>query len=323
LGLEAIASEYEYWIAVQESRISSLSSRLQETGRAHISQCSEAAERIRDGLALLRTDPQIWRAFKLANLAMLIQQLRARREARAASFDQGTSTLLFEEPYATLDLNTERAKGCRWRAFQIAFILASLRSTADTGHADRTLVELIWFPTGGGKTEAYFGLAAFSIFLRRLRNPADTGVHALMRYTLRLLTAQQFQRASRLVCAMEYVRRHNAADLGEDQITIGIWLGGSTTPNTRADALSVFRSLTRGDGAKENQFVLDRCPWCGAEMGPVNLADRGRGRRGIPRVIGYVQRGNTVVYTCPSGGVHLESVVTSAHDGAGDRSARF
>ncbi len=297
--LEAIIGEYEKWIAEQETRVSGLSQRLQETARAHMRQCAEAATRMRDGLSLLRSDPQIRRAFELANLAMLIQQVRSRREPRTASFDQQTSTLLYEEPYEALDLNSERAKACQWRAFQIAFILASLRSTADPADADRDRVELIWFPTGGGKTEAYFGLAAFSIFLRRLRNPADTGVHVLKRYTLRLLTAQQFQRASRLVCAMEFVRRQNDAALGNAEMSIGIWLGGATTPNTRTDALAVFRSLTRGDGAKENQFVIDRCPWCGAEMGPVNLAGRGRGRRGIPRVIGYEQRGNTVVYACP------------------------
>jgi len=98
---------------------------------------------------------------------------------------------------------------------------------------------------------------------------------------------------------MEYVRRQNTRDLGNAEISIGIWLGGSTTPNTRADALTVFRSLDRGDGAKPNQFVLDRCPWCGAEMGPVNLVGRGRGRGRVPRVIGYTRRGNTVVFTCP------------------------
>jgi hypothetical protein len=297
--LEAIVSEYETWIGLQRGRIAGLSSRLQETAEAHMGRCSEAALRMRDGLSLLNSNAQVRRAFELANLAMLTQQVRSRREARTASFDQDASNLHFAEPYESLDLNSSRAQESHWRAFQIAFILASLRSTADASDSDRDRVELIWFPTGGGKTEAYLGLAAFSIFLRRLRNPADTGVQALMRYTLRLLTAQQFQRASRLVCAMEFVRRQNAADLGGGEISIGIWLGASTTPNTRADALAVFRSLTRGDGARQNQFVLDRCPWCGAEMGPVNLAGRGRGRRGVPRVIGYAQRGNTVVYTCP------------------------
>ncbi len=129
-------------------------------------------------------------------------------------------------------------------------------------------------------------------------NSSDTGVQALMRYTLRLLTAQPFQQRHAL-SAMEFVRRQNSADLGDAEISIGIWLGGSTTPNTRAEALAVLRSLTRGDGAKENQFVLDRCPWCGAQMGPVNLIGRGRGRRGLPKVIGYTQRGNTVAYACP------------------------
>jgi len=297
--LGGIVREYENWISEQEARIPELSARLQETARRHMSECAKAAGRMRDGLSLLKRDSLIRRAFQLANLAMLIQQVRSRREARIASFDQPTTTLIFEEPYVSLDLNSPRARACQWRAFQIAFMLASLCSTADADDADRERVELIWFPTGGGKTEAYFGLAAFSIFLRRLRDPTDTGVNALMRYTLRLLTAQQFQRASRLICAMEFVRRQHSADLGDAEISIGIWLGSSTTPNTRAEARSVLSSLNRGDGAKENQFVLDRCPWCGAQMGPVNLAGRGRGRRGVPRVIGYTRRGNTVVYSCP------------------------
>jgi hypothetical protein len=299
--LEAIVSEYEAWISVQRGRIPSLNARLQETAEAHMEHCSEAARRMRDGLSLLASNPQVRRAFQLANLAMLTQQVRSRREARTATFDQETATLQFAEPYEPLDLNSERARGSQWRAFQIAFILATLRSTADAPDADRERVELIWFPTGGGKTEAYLGLAAFSIFLRRLRDPADTGLQTLMRYTLRLLTAQQFQRASRLICAMEHVRRQHAGELGEAEISTGIWLGGSTTPNSRDEARSVLRSLQRGDGREQNKFVLDRCPWCGAEMGPVNFTTgRGRGRRGgVPRVIGYERRDNTVVYACP------------------------
>lgn len=296
--IEAIVSEYESWIARQRIRIDELDERLKETARAHLYRCSEAAARMRDGLAFITAEPHVRRAFKLANLAVLIQQLKSRREARKASYDQATSSLGFDDKYAQLDVESSKAHSCSWRAFQIAFIVASLRSTAEPKSDDRNTVELIWFPTGGGKTEAYLGLAAFSIFLRRLRDPGDIGVETLMRYTLRLLTAQQFQRASRLVCAMEYIRRKHVAELGATEISIGIWLGGSTTPNTRADALAVFRSLTKGDDAKENQFVLDRCPWCGAQMGPVELIGRGRSRRGVPKVIGYEQRGNTVVYSC-------------------------
>lgn len=296
--LERIVSEYESWITRQRSHISSLSERLQKTANLHMHRCFEVAQRMRDGLALLASDQQVRQAFQFANLAMLMQQVRSRREARIASFDQDASRLLFAEPYESLDLDSEAARDSHWRAFQIAFILASLRSTADPADDNREQVELIWFPTGGGKTEAYLGLAAFSIFLRRLRNPADIGVHALMRYTLRLLTAQQFQRASRLICAMEYIRQQHITELGKDEISIGLWLGGSTTPNSRVEALAVLRSLCREDGV--NKFVLDRCPWCGAQMGPVNLQTaRGRGRSSIPRVIGYRQAGKTVVYACP------------------------
>jgi len=298
-SLYRIVTEYESWIAREKGRIPELDPRLRPTAITHLDRCSEAAARMRDGLTFLKSDAQAFAAFRLANRAILIQQVRSRREARSASFDFSSGTLYFEEPHEQLDLDSEAAHRCQWRAFQIAFILTALRSTADHQSSERELVELIWFPTGGGKTEAYLGLAAFAIFLRRLRNRSDTGVHALMRYTLRLLTAQQFQRAARLICAMEYVRKRFANDLGEAEISIGIWLGGSTTPNNRGDARAVLRSLARGDGACENKFVLDRCPWCGAQMGPVNFTGRGRARRGVPKVIGYERRGDTVVYCCP------------------------
>jgi len=150
-------------------------------------------------------------------------------------------------------------------------------------------VELIWFPTGGGKTEAYLGLAAFSMILRRLRDKTDTGVDVLMRYTLRLLTAQQFQRASTLVCAMEYLRLRDKETLGDASFRIGIWLGGSVTPNTRKDAQQKLTQLARRSDA-ENPFLVSRCPWCAAQMGPV------RGLRELP---GYKLDALSVRFRCP------------------------
>ena len=113
-------------------------------------------------------------------------------------------------------------------------MLCALESTASKDSDERDAVELIFFPTGGGKTEAYLCLAAFSMFYRRLQDPSDAGVDVLMRYTLRLLTAQQFQRAGALICAMEHLRRR-ASDLGDARFTIGIWVGSAVTPNDRGE----------------------------------------------------------------------------------------
>src|SRR5690606_25304128 len=119
-----------------------------------------------------------------------------------------------------------------WRPFQIAFMLLCLRGIVDDEHEDRGIADLLWFPTGGGKTEAYLGLIAFTAFLRRKRRGAKGGgVTALMRYTLRLLTLQQFQRAAALICAMERIRSKNPAELGEEPVSLGMWIGGSSTPN--------------------------------------------------------------------------------------------
>lgn len=107
---------------------------------------------------------------------------------------------------------------------------------------------------------------------------------------------------------MDYIRQQHIAELGEERISIGLWLGGSTTPNNRTEACSAFRSLTRGDSV--NPFVLDRCPWCGAQMGPVSFrANPGRGANKAPRVIGYRQEGKTIVYACPDRSCNFHGIL--------------
>lgn len=107
---------------------------------------------------------------------------------------------------------------CSGRLFQLAFILLNLPSVEDEGHTDREPVELIFFPTGGGKTQAYLGLIAFTLLLRRLRGQARAdkglGVAVLLRYTLRLLTLDQLGRAATLICALEVLRQTEPARLG-------------------------------------------------------------------------------------------------------------
>ena len=122
----------------------------------------------------------------------------------------------------------------RWYPFQLAFILLCLPGIIDPTRADRSTVDLLWFPTGGGKTEAYLGLIAFTVFLRRMRSgELGSGVTALMRYTLRLLTIQQFERAAALIAACEMTRRRDPAMLGSQPISLGLWVGQAGTPNDR------------------------------------------------------------------------------------------
>lgn len=299
-SLVEIVELYESWIKKKRAEIAGIDSNYGAAAERHMDLCSKAATRMRLGLEYLRTNDDAKRAFQLANHAMLLQQVRSRREPRKARFDSKSKriefTPLLEEP-DLLGAPTDRGK---WRAFQIAFLLLSIRSCAEPQDPDRDTVELIWFPTGGGKTEAYFGLAAYSTFLRLLRNSSDTGVHTLMRYTLRLLTSQQFQRASGLICAMEYLRRNEAKSgnvLGRHPITIGIWLGGTTTPNSRTDAIRVLRALNSGKRYTENLFALSRCSWCGAQMGVLEY--QGKKPAGAPRVLGYEELNSTVVFKCP------------------------
>src|SRR5690606_21750401 len=129
-----------------------------------------------------------------------------------------------------------------------------LPSIANPENPERQVVDLLWFPTGGGKTEAYLGLTAFTIFLRRLRGAGrkvTAGVTVLMRYTLRLLTIQQFQRASTLIMACETIRRQSKGKLGEDEINIGLWVGGAATPNKLSQAKTALEQILQGERVLE------------------------------------------------------------------------
>jgi len=313
LELHDLVEAYARWIdGLERERTSvpEVPAALDPTARGLIERCRCCLNRIRDGLLLLREDTEVARfaqdAFRLANHAMLIAQLRASSTVRApVPGEEGR--LRWEPPIANPDpAVTDRTRGY-WRPFQIAFLLMSLRGICDPRHADREMVDLIWFPTGGGKTEAYLGLTAFTIFFNRLSGRTPGGVDVLMRYTLRLLTAQQFQRAALLFCAMEYLRRRNPV-LGQKEFRLGLWVGSATTPNKRSEAVRLL-SLLESDPTAENPFVLLKCPWCGARFGPRESgAARTAGRRGrregeSPSVAGYYRQrtgsSETVVYRCP------------------------
>jgi Helicase conserved C-terminal domain len=293
-GLREVVALYEDWIKEQRARIPSIDVKLHATASRHLVDCERCASRMHEGLKFLASDPKALQAFQLANHAILLQQLQSRRDTRLADYDRTAKRIIFQGEYIPPGVAKITDRG-KWRAFQIAFLLMSIKSTALGKAEDRKTVELIWFPTGGGKTEAYLGLTAFGLFYRRLNNPDDHGVHVLMRYTLRLLTAQQFQRASGLLCAMEYLRRKGTENLGTNVFSIGIWLGGDTTPNSNDAAMRIYNGLRKGDKYTENLLLVTKCPWCGAQMGPFKHNLGGQ----VPRVLGYVPSSGTVIFKCP------------------------
>jgi hypothetical protein len=289
--LTRLCDRYEEWIEEREAEAATLEGELRETAGRHITNCRSCLVRMRGGVEVLRNDATAMLAFRLANRAMLLQQLHYSIPLR--EWEAGVAGLPGLAALVPPDILSPTPGKGSWYPFQLAFILINLRSQAVPIDAEREIVDLIWFPTGGGKTEAYLGLTAFTIFLRRLRNPRNGGVTVLMRYTLRLLTAQQFQRAATLICACERIRSELVQQLGGERISIGLWVGMGLTPNKRADAVQAHNKLTRGEG-RENPFILLRCPWCSAQMGPVEVGNR-------RYLKGYEKRRNpsTVVFTCP------------------------
>lgn len=247
-SLRALLDSYREWISHREDELDELAGALRATGRRHLDSATAAALRIEQGIKLIEQDADAARAFRLMNAAMHEQRtrqeiLRGRDPALAAA-----------TPHV-------------WRPFQIAFILLNLPGLSDPQSPDRDIADLLWFPTGGGKTEAYLGLIAYTILLRRLRDPSDGGVSVIMRYTLRLLTVQQFERAAGLICALEVQRKEQQPEAAP--IELGLWVGQATTPNTVKEAQKALRQLRRGEEAESgNPMQLLRCPWCGTDLGP-------------------------------------------------------
>jgi len=295
--IDRICELYEAWVEERFAQVSKLDKRYQGPAKSNLARCSDVAQRIRQGMLYLKSDQRARRAFELANHAILLQQLRSVGDLRKAEYNSSARRFVFSPPRSDPDPRHPPDGRGYWRPFQIAFILMCLRSSVDGSAPDRKTVDLLWFPTGGGKTEAYLGLAAFSLFHRRLKRPDDTGVHVLMRYTLRLLTAQQFQRAAGLICAMEYLRRQLPGELGTEPFSIGIWVGSGATPNTRKDGLKALQELNDGRRTENHPFILTRCPWCSAMMGRLK-DDKGLPKQ-VPRVLGYERGAKSVVLRCP------------------------
>ena len=287
-SLKSFIDEYQLWIENRRSQIVELEPVLHEAAERHLKNAQACTERMKAGLAYIREDPLAAEAFRLANRAVLLQQLRGGNK-RSLSFNRNENRKLFDPVYEDTDFEKMLPGTGYWRAFQIGFILTSLKSSV-LNTENRETVELIWFPTGGGKTEAYLGLAAFAMFYRRLSDQDDDGVNVVMRYTLRLLTTQQFQRAGRLICAMEQIRQQYK-NLGSKPFSIGIWVGAANTPNKRSAAVTAYNRMKTNRRA-QNPFILRQCPWCGAEMG--KRLEIGND----VHISGYSRKRDSIVFKC-------------------------
>ena len=253
-ALGALGTKYGAWILSQRGVVPDQDRRAELAGKL-LDRCEDARHRIERGLAELE-DPLVLEAFRIANRAM------------AAAARQRIAQIKGWRP--------EHVAAPAWRPFQIAFLLMNLRGLAKPADPEREVMDLLFFPTGGGKTEAYLGLAAFTLALRRLRDPTATssGVSVLMRYTLRLLTLDQLGRAGTLICALELERQRDVGKLGKWPFEIGLWVGRKATPNRmgkkgdndRGSARARTIAFQNDSRYKPAPIPLENCPWCGTKF---------------------------------------------------------
>jgi hypothetical protein len=286
-ALTAIINSYKTWIDGIEAESESLGERHKEAAQRHIKECRVSLNRMISGIDTLSKDDTVYDAFVLANRAMYMQRIHTAIQAKESYPDdlQLQEQLTSLNYYHAEEYHPE-GKNPAWRPFQLAFLLMSISSIVEPTIPERDLLDLIWFPTGGGKTEAYLGLTAFTIFYRRMKYPdiAD-GTAVIMRYTLRLLASQQFIRAGILICACEAIRieglkkkiKYPAYPLGDKPITIGLWIGGTHTPNRNTigdnNAKKHWEELTKATEKslreakdRHNKFQILKCPWCGTKL---------------------------------------------------------
>ncbi len=277
--LAPLVTAYKSWIETETAKISEAAEGLtkyRSSADGALADARSMLRRIEEGLALIEKDAKAAEAFRFMNEAMWLQRTHSlyseeRRRGKDPNFDR--------------DVDTPQNR--TWYPFQIAFILVSLPGITKLDHRDRSegqdaVADLLFFPTGGGKTEAYLGLAAYTMGIRRLQGvvagrDSESGVAVLMRYTLRLLTIQQFQRATALICACESIRR-SALEKGDTkwgmtQFRIGLWVGQKTTPNYTEDAEEAVKQLKGSEAGwagsgTGSPYQLTACPWCGSRIDP-------------------------------------------------------
>ena len=275
--LTPLVDAYRDWIDGEKSKLNTDEglSAFGDASSVAIENCNLTLQRIEEGMSLLQQQDEIgkhaFEAFKFMNRAMWLQRTHSIYSEKVRRGE--------ETEFEDIDIPRNRS----WRTFQLAFVLLNIPGVTQLDHSERgegieALADLLFFPTGGGKTEAYLGLSAYTMGLRRLQGvvsgrSGEDGVAVLMRYTLRLLTIQQFQRATALICACENIRRKalESGDTrwGESPFRIGLWVGRKTTPNRTddaAEAIKQARGNSYGGAGVGTPYQLTSCPWCGSSI---------------------------------------------------------
>lgn len=287
-SMYSLVDLYKSWVVNLEKTASLLDTKYTSAASKNIAECRRAYERMYAGIKTLKENETAYKAFLLANRAMFMQRVHIMMQSDMVkeSADRYPVDEEISDWLRNADYYKEDDANCRWRPFQIAFLLMDINSIVYDESPERNIVDLIWFPTGGGKTEAYLGLTAFAIFYRRLTHSKEAaGTTVIMRYTLRLLAAQQFTRAATLICACEYIRqqcekkhrKYPIYSLGKEPISIGLWIGGTHIPNRNEGKNSASYHLeklknvskhyyVRSEKERHNKFQVLKCPWCGTKM---------------------------------------------------------
>ena len=273
--LRAFSGEYARWMATQEAAAQN-----DPDLAAVLTRQREFIERFNNNINYLANNSRAFACFRFANTAMYIQMLLSRDpKFRNKGRDKSTYSReddFYQNCWAYFSDSSRSTEKPTYRPFQLAFLVMNIKSTFEpTDHYRNNMVDLIWFPTGGGKTEAYLALTALTIAERRTSDHEDvSGVSVIMRYTLRLLTAQQFERASYLICALDYLRDkltsqpYRGFSLGTSPITLGMWIGKASSPNKTNELYHVDRysRFFNERTMESNPFPIVYCPWCGCNL---------------------------------------------------------
>lgn len=261
--LKSLCDGFESWInTTRDTKLPSVGGEFRDVAERQLKECHTVLSRMRAGVNALAVSKEAMTAFRHANEAMLDVMFK--------------SKCLKDEPNAVFPARSADYAECKWRPFQMAFVLISLTSLVDEKHEDRDICDLLWFPTGGGKTEAYLLLSSFEFFIRRLKaKPSGNsggGVAVFMRYTLRLLTLDQFTRAARMVVCCELTRKRHDVYSGTEPISLGLWLGKKSTPNDYESAVTELGSLKANSGHLNSEVgspcKMAFCPCCNSKVTP-------------------------------------------------------